>query len=239
MPPAPGKPRAGPNGRGRRLILLAAGLVAVLLVWASADAQTGTSRTLAKAAPSSTRCPVVLAIGGYGVCIQQLQEKLQRKGLELPADGSFGPYTRMRVTAFQIFAGLPHTGMADARTQASLGAGGSPLLVWTRAQVKDRLSQVFPEAPDRAIAMAFCLSFGDPLWIYGPDKKGTRRWGLFQFTDLELFSLRATEVQALDPEWNIQAARQIWKRTRDFRHWSCPPPNSPERGGLPRPSISP
>jgi hypothetical protein len=66
------------------------------------------------------------------------------------------------------------------------------------------------------------------------DTRGVRRWGLFQFSDLELLDLRANAVSALDPEWNIQTARMIWTRTRDFRHWSCvssPAMTDPPRSG--------
>ncbi|MFG2004346.1 hypothetical protein ACGFNU_34830 [Spirillospora sp. NPDC048911] len=75
-----------------------------------------------------------------------------------------------------------------------------------------------------------CLSYLDPLWEM-TDARGVQTWGLFQFSDLELLELRASPVSALDPEWNIQTARMIWTRTKDFRHWSCGP--SPAPPGLP------
>lgn len=177
---------------------------------------------------SPHRCKSVVSLGAYGPCVQFIQERLQSRSMELPVDASFGPYTRMRLTAFQVSNRLPPTGMADMRTIQTLFEDGAPHSTWTRAQVKNRIRQVFPpQAADRAMALVWCISAGDPLWITGPDTNGVRRWGLFQFTDLQLFSLRATPADALTPEWSIQEAYRLWRHSGSFIHRSCPGPDRP------------
>ncbi|MEW2614360.1 hypothetical protein AB0937_30070 [Streptomyces sp. NPDC047880] len=76
----------------------------------------------------------------------------------------------------------------------------------------------FAEVPDKAVAIADCQSFLDPLHIL-PNTNGTRNWGLFQISDARLRELGGTPREALDPEWNIQAARTLWSRDRDFGDW--------------------
>jgi hypothetical protein len=68
------------------------------------------------------------------------------------------------------------------------------------------------------VAIADCQSFLDPLHIL-PNTNGTRNWGLFQISDARLRELGGTPREALDPEWNIQAARKLWSRDRDFGDW--------------------
>ncbi|MFF5204885.1 peptidoglycan-binding domain-containing protein [Streptosporangium sp. NPDC000396] len=169
----------------------------------------------------SDRCPDLMMIGTYGICAQELQRQLQRKGLNLPDDAWFGPFTKQRVMAFQAFARLPTMGVADRQTKrALLGEKRISPSQWTAAQTERRLREVFSEDPDRAVELTRCLSFLDPLWVVA-DNRGVRRWGLFQFSDLELLELRADPVTAFNPEWNIQTAHRIWRRAKNFRHWSC------------------
>ncbi|MCG5220369.1 peptidoglycan-binding protein [Streptosporangium soli] len=213
---------AGRARRGRRWLAVVAGL----LVLAVADGAVSGVRTDAADEHMllSDRCPDPMMVGTYGVCAQELQRQLHRQGLDLPDDAWFGPFTKQRVMIFQTLMGLPSTGMADHRTKRALldGKQISPSR-WTSAQTERRLRKVFSEDPDRATELARCLSLLDPLWIMS-DRLGTRRWGLFQFSDLELKSLRAEPATALNPEWNIQTAHKIWRRTKDFRHWSCRTP---------------
>lgn len=61
-----------------------------------------------------------LAYGMTSAAVRQLQAKLGG----LPTTGYYGPLTRARVTAYQRFAGLPQTGVADSRTQQTLHARG-------------------------------------------------------------------------------------------------------------------
>jgi peptidoglycan hydrolase-like protein with peptidoglycan-binding domain len=73
---------------------------------ASADTTTGTYPTL--------------RFGMTSAVVRSLQTRLG----SLPVTGYFGPLTRARVTAYQKFAGLPQTGIADARTQQTLSTRG-------------------------------------------------------------------------------------------------------------------
>lgn len=94
---------------------------------------------------------------------------------------------------------------------------------WPRDEVERGLRVSFPEDPDGAVRIASCLSELDPYWIFGyPD--GSRRWGLFQFSDRELKALGAGPSAGLSLEWSVETARTIWSRTRDFSYWICPPP---------------
>lgn len=171
---------------------------------------------------SSEECPGVLVKGAHNLCVQELQKRLQHHGLDLPADAVFGPYTKMRLMAFQAFAGIPLTAMADETTKKALYEETRKIDTWTPKQVERRLREVFPEQPEKAVRLVRCLTLLDPIWIWGnPD--GSRRWGLFQFSDLELMELGAEPLTALNPERNIQLGRAVWERTKDFNHWSCQP----------------
>ncbi|SDQ59793.1 peptidoglycan-binding protein [Thermostaphylospora chromogena] len=173
-------------------------------------------------------CRLPLMMGAYGPCVVRLQERLRLRGLDLPVDAWYGPYTKMRVAAFQTLAGLPNTGMVDHETWRALEPDGRIVVArMPAAKVRQRIEEVFGDAAAEAIELAECLSTADPLWIFSTEP-GVRRWGLFQFTDLELHRAGATQAMALDPEWNIQAAHAVWKRTGDFRHWKCDPTAVPE-----------
>lgn len=212
----------------RHQFLTSLGLAALLLLLSAA----GVHRTNADR-PSPDRpaddfaaaqeCGRALERGSSGTCTRHLQLRLQRHGLRLPADGSFGPYTKMRVRAFQVFAGLVPTGIVDAPTWTALGAERPPPIPrWSTQQIKQRLQQIFGDDAHNAIALARCLSNMDPLWIYSR-KPGVQGWGLFQFTDLELHQANVPRTMALNPDWSIQAAHAVWSRTRSFQHWSCRP----------------
>jgi hypothetical protein len=84
--------------------------------------------------------------------------------------------------------------------------------------VQSGIRQVFWEEPDRAIGIARCQSRLDPLRVQ-PGAGGTRSWGVFQLSDARLREVGGTPRQALDPAWNIAAARRLWMRHRDFRYW--------------------
>ncbi|MFI9237265.1 peptidoglycan-binding protein [Streptomyces sp. NPDC053079] len=171
---------------------------------------------------SSKACAATLSKGDHSVCVQEVQKRLQHHGLDLPADAVFGPYTKMRLSAFQVFAGVPVTAMADDVTKKALYKQSLKITMWSPERVERRLREVFPEEPETAVRLVRCLSQLDPLWIWG-HRDGNREWGLFQFSDLELRELRATPATALDPEWSIQRGRAVWARTKDFGHWSCTP----------------
>ncbi|WP_328505629.1 hypothetical protein [Streptomyces sp. NBC_00391] len=101
--------------------------------------------------------------------------------------------------------------------------------------MRRRIRAVFIEAPDRAVAIADCQSFLDPPHIL-PNINGTRNWGLFQISDARLKELGGTPGKALDPEWNIHAAKRLWSRDRDFGDW---PHCDRAFRGSPSPSPSP
>lgn len=224
-------PRPAPHPpRRRRLAVVAAG-TALLLAVAGGSAYVSSS-AFSQGSIAVEECPRPLMIGAYGTCVRRLQEQLRRRGLDLPADAWYGPYTKMRVAAFQTFVGLANTGMADDETWSALTSAGFEVGArWPASRVERRLREVFTADPSGAVALAHCLSNTDPLWIYSTEP-GVRRWGLFQFTDLEVYRADATQAMALDPEWNIRAAHALWRRTGDFRHWSCRPgalPVTPDR----------
>jgi hypothetical protein len=160
-------------------------------------------------------------MGHQDTCVRDLQLLLKRAGLDLEVDGAFGPFTQMRVVVFQLLAGLQTNGMVDDRTKRALYSGRVEAHPWSPARVERRVREVFTEDADRAGGIAKCASNLDPLYSLG-NTNGTRNWGVFQLYDGTLRELGGTPRQALDPEWNIQAAHRLWARTHDFRAWpSC------------------
>lgn len=81
-----------------------------------------TGAAAATATPGSTGTTTypTLRFGTTSAAVRVLQTRLGA----LPVTGYFGPLTRARVTAYQTFAGLPQTGVADARTQQALFTHG-------------------------------------------------------------------------------------------------------------------
>ncbi|MCH0564139.1 MULTISPECIES: helix-turn-helix domain-containing protein [unclassified Streptomyces] len=236
--PAPGR------GAGRRRLmtaLLATAAVVALGVSALAlsngrDAPgtgdgpggSGDSRLL-----FSPACSPVVAMGQHDACAREVQRLLHAKGADIDVDGDFGPQTLRRVTAFQVLAGLPPNGVVGEPTKKALSSSPVRMDVWPPERVRQRIREVFPEAPDTAVAIADCQSFLDPLHIL-PNTNGTRNWGVFQISDARLRDLDGTPRKALDPEWNIQAARRLWSRERDFHDW---PHCARAAGSAPSPSA--
>lgn len=201
-----------PTPKRRRRTL--AVLIFVLLV------VTLTVSALSSSSAPDDECTEVLSIGHHGLCVVQVQEQLHEAGFQMPVDGAFGPYTKMRVVAYQVFADLPTTGMVDSRTRNALAENATKVSSWLPEQIEERVRRAFPEAPERAIDLVRCLSHADPLSIIGK-QGGTREWGLFQLTDEEvLFDFRVDYTTALDTAWNIQAARTLWER-HGFARWTC------------------
>ncbi|WP_039932491.1 helix-turn-helix domain-containing protein [Streptomyces viridochromogenes] len=224
-------PDARPDARSHRRRLRATVVAAVLLAtlgvatWTLSNGRassnsdgggghgTGDSRTL-----FSAGCPTTIAMGEHDACVKEVQRLLHTKGADIDVDGDFGPQTLRRVTAFQVLAGLQPNGVVEEPTKKALYTSRVRMTVWPQEKVRQRVREVFPEAPDKAVAIADCQSFLDPLHIL-PNTNGTRNWGLFQISDARLRDLKGTPRQALDPEWNIQAARKLWSRERDFGDW--------------------
>jgi transcriptional regulator with XRE-family HTH domain len=257
---AGGAANARPPAGSGRPSWLTAGLVAEFLVIAAAAAVFGTALTDATevSAKSETpmllspACPAMLRRGEHGDCVRELQRLLADTGASIDLTAQFDPQTRSRVTAYQVLARIPPNGVVDERTKRALYDGDTKLRSWPAAEVEQRIREVFPEEPDKAVAIARCQSRLDPLSV-APSGDGSRGWGLFQIRDRQLEQLGGTPLKAFDPEWNIQAARRLWSETRDFQYWrAClaalesptrfpPPPADPRMttkraGQMPQPA---
>ncbi|MFJ2930306.1 peptidoglycan-binding protein [Streptomyces massasporeus] len=219
-------PRPAGSSRRRRLrtSFVTAAIVAAVSVtaWALTNGRspsgggghgTGEDRPL-----FSANCSPVIAMGQHDECVREVQRLLHAKGADIGVDGDFGPQTLRRVTAFQVLAGLQPNGVVGEPTKKALYTSRVRMAVWSPQKVRQRVRDVFPEVPDKAVAIADCQSFLDPLHIL-PNTNGTRNWGLFQISDARLRELGGTPREALDPEWNIRAARTLWSRDRDFGDW--------------------
>ncbi|MDG5802381.1 helix-turn-helix domain-containing protein [Streptomyces ossamyceticus] len=221
------------SGRRRGRVTLAVGLVVLFLggmAWTlpslgSAEDGDGPDKSAAAPGKKDSRtlftpaCREVVAMGQHDTCVREVQRLLEDKGAVIGVDGDFGPQTLRRVTAFQVFAGIqPPNGVVGDTTKRALYASEARMNTWTPDKVRKRIREVFTEEPDRAVAIADCQSFLDPLHIL-PNTNGTRNWGLFQISDARLRDLKGTPRQALDPEWNIRAAKRLWSEDRDFHDW--------------------
>ncbi|MEU5884517.1 peptidoglycan-binding domain-containing protein [Spirillospora sp. NPDC047279] len=141
----------------------------------------------------------------------------------MPTGAWFGPYTRMRLMAFQAFAGVTPTGVADAGTWARL-KGGVPgqRPRWSDGRLSGssgRCSRRIRRG--RSLWCAACRTRircgSETLRAGGPGACSSTGTSTF-------FGLGSRAyARALDPEWNVRTARTIWARTGDFRHWSCEP----------------
>ncbi|MEV4427542.1 helix-turn-helix domain-containing protein [Streptomyces sp. NPDC049602] len=201
------------------LALAVTGLVLALAAWGvSALSSPTDGRAQDGRLLFSDACGPVISMGQNDECVRDVQERLRDHGARIGVDGSFGPETLRRVTAFQVLTGLVPNGVVGAPTKNALHESRVRMDTWSPEKVRQRIREVFTEAPDDAVAIADCQSFLDPLHIL-PNTNGTRNWGLFQISDARLGELGGTPAQALDPEWNIQAARKLWSRERDFRDW--------------------
>ncbi|MEU6411920.1 peptidoglycan-binding protein [Microbispora sp. NPDC046933] len=219
------EPRGHPSRR-RRIAVLTSCFVAIavattaLVTYVRARPQPG----VVEKSPDDGRlllsraCPPAMAMGEHDECVRELQRLLIKAGGRLEADADFGPATLRNVVAFQVLAGLPPNGLVDRTTAEALYTAGVEMRSWSPEQVENRIRQVFPEEPHRAIGIARCMSFLDPFYSL-PNVNGTRNWGVFQISDGRLTELGGTPLKAFDPEWNIQAARRLWSQHRDFRHW--------------------
>ncbi|MEU6474859.1 helix-turn-helix domain-containing protein [Streptomyces massasporeus] len=220
-------PRPAGSSRRRRLrtsVVAAAVLAAVgVSAWALTNGRSpsggGGGRGTGEDRPLfSANCSPVIAMGQHDECVREVQRLLHAKGADIGVDGDFGPQTLRRVTAFQVLAGLQPNGVVGEPTKKALYTSRVRMGVWSPQKVRKRVREVFPEVPDKAVAIADCQSFLDPLHIL-PNTNGTRNWGLFQISDARLRELGGTPREALDSEWNIRAARKLWSRDRDFGDW--------------------
>jgi hypothetical protein len=198
------------------VVLLAGGLV-----WVTADGSEPAAGRYADRMLFSPACQPPVSMGQHDECVTEVQNLLAAAQGRLSVDGSFGPETLRRVTAFQVLAGLPARGVVDEATKNALYDHRTSLAGWSGAMVEQRIRAVFTEAPDTAVAIARCASFLDPLWVL-PNTNGSRNWGIFQISDARLLDLGGTPRQAFDPGWNIDAAHRLWSAHHDFHDWpSC------------------
>ncbi|MFB9690504.1 helix-turn-helix domain-containing protein [Amycolatopsis plumensis] len=205
-------------------------LLAVGLVWLTADASPPATGRYADRMLFSAACEPPVSMGQHDECVTEVQNLLVAAHGRLSVDGSFGPETLRRVTAFQVLAGLPARGVVDEATKTALYDRRTSMATWPAAAVEQRVRAVFTEAPDTAVAIARCASFLDPLWVL-PNTNGSRNWGVFQISDARLLELGGTPRQAFDPAWNIEAAHRLWSVRHDFHDWpacsaalATPPP---------------
>jgi hypothetical protein len=218
---------APPRGRtpGRRGYAAAAIAIVVLLagglVWVSAAGSEPAAGRYADRVLFSQACQPPVSMGQHDECVTEVQNLLVAAQGRLAVDGSFGPETLRRVTAFQVLAGLPARGVVDEATKNALYDRRTSMAGWSGVVVEQRIRAVFTEAPDTAVAIARCASFLDPLWVL-PNTNGSRNWGIFQISDGRLLELGGTPRQAFDPVWNIDAAHRLWSAHHDFHDWpSC------------------
>ncbi|GAB3164021.1 helix-turn-helix domain-containing protein [Amycolatopsis stemonae] len=198
------------------VVLLAGGLV-----WVTADGSEPAVGRYADRMLFSPACQPPVSMGQHDECVTEVQNLLVAAQGRLSVDGSFGPETLRRVTAFQVLAGLPARGVVDDATKNALYDHRTSMAGWPTTVVEQRIRAVFTEAPDTAVAIARCASFLDPLWVL-PNTNGSRNWGVFQISDARLLDLGGTPRQAFDPVWNIDAAHRLWRVDHDFHDWpSC------------------
>jgi hypothetical protein len=188
----------------------------------------------------SPACQGLIGLGEQDECVWEVQAELKLAGGQLAVDAKFGPQTLRRVVAFQVFAGLPPKGVVDDATKKALYDGKVSLATWPPSQVERRIREVFTEDPEHALAIASCQSRLDPLFV-STNTNGTRNWGTFQISDARLRDFGGTPRDALDPEWNIQAAHRLWSANHDFHDWpSCEAALSqPTPSAVPSPTGAP
>ncbi|MGY1498349.1 helix-turn-helix domain-containing protein [Streptomyces sp. QTS52] len=181
----------------------------------------------------SEACAGTVSMGQQDACVREVQRLLVLAGADIDVDSSFGPQTLRGVTAFQVLSGITVNGVVGEQTKKALYAQRTRMDTWSPEKVRQRIHKVFLEGADRAVAIADCQSYLDPLYVL-PNTNGSRNWGVFQISDARLRELGGTPRTALEPEWNIQAAYRLYRRAKDFSDWShC------DRAYLGSPSPSP
>ncbi|MEV6823897.1 helix-turn-helix domain-containing protein [Amycolatopsis sp. NPDC051102] len=213
--------RAAPPWHRRWYLPVAIAVVVLLaggLFWVTADGSGSPPGRYADRVLFSAACQPPVSMGQHDECVSEVQNLLVAAHGRLSVDGSFGPETLRRVTAFQVLAGLPARGVVDEATKTALYDHRTSMAGWSAAMVEQRIRAVFTETPDTAVAIARCASFLDPLWVL-PNTNGSRNWGVFQISDGRLLELGGTPRQAFDPAWNIDAAHRLWGVHHDFHDW--------------------
>ncbi|HEX8627495.1 MAG TPA: helix-turn-helix domain-containing protein [Catenuloplanes sp.] len=219
--PAGTDPAGTGRRRQRRALVLAAvlGVVAVLGATAWMTSPIGNATvTRDNRLLFSPACKAEIGMGRHDECVREVQNLLKKAGTKVGVDGEFGPETLKRVTAFQVLAGLTVNGVVDDPTKRALYEQKVSMATWPKEKVAQRIREVFVEDPEKAVRIADCASYLDPLWVL-PNVNLSRNWGVFQLSDAVLRKYNGTPLQAYDPEWNIQNAHREWAVERDFRAW--------------------
>lgn len=165
-------------------------------------------------------CQGPIGMGEKGECVREVQRLLVEAGGDIDVTGRFIGDTRKLVVAFQTLAGLHDNGVVDTATKRALYDEDVDvsLATWDTERVADRIREVFHEDAGQAVRTAECQSLLDPLATMSK-ADSTRTWGVFQLSESQLRELDGTPADSLDPEWNIQAAHQLWSWNEDFREW--------------------
>src|SRR5689334_12495007 len=129
---APGDDAAPP----RRRLAYAATAVAVVvllaggLVWFTAGSSAPATGRYADRMLFSEGCRPPVSMGQHDECVTEVQNLLVAAHGRLSVDGSFGPETLRRVTAFQVLAGLPARGVVDEATKTALYDHRASMATW-------------------------------------------------------------------------------------------------------------
>lgn len=116
--------------------------------------------------------------------------------------------------------------------EASELATGTPVLIevkieWNRARIEERIREVFPEAPNTAVAIAKCESGLVKDVQSHHVRNGIREpsYGIFQIHSPSWHKRAIAlgyEDYKTDPGDNIKMARYIYDNAgKSFKDWSC------------------
>src|SRR3954451_20625382 len=81
--------------------------------------------SLSASASPAALCSTTLQEGSSGICVTQLQQRLNQLGANLVVDGQFGPATKNAVLAFQGRERIGFDGIVSSQTQSYLNNPGS------------------------------------------------------------------------------------------------------------------
>lgn len=186
-----------------------------------ADAQAGGTQSSVEAGHSQGAAVAEWALAAPPVGGSGLQTNPKSKPLELPTSGS-APTERYEAAPLQP---LPVTGDAAAGSDQGTAAGVAQP---TRPEVDALIRAFFPaDQVENARRISMCES-GQRNVTSRPNTDGTRDHGIFQINDGGTFQELARRLGsdpsntalALDPEWNVRAAAELY-RDRGWQPWTC------------------
>ncbi|WP_409483632.1 peptidoglycan-binding protein [Arsenicicoccus dermatophilus] len=162
------------------------GLSAVLLGGAGLGGATAAAMPIATAPIAAVSAASSLQTGSRGPQVLAAQKRLNQLGYSLGApNGTYGPRTRQAVLALQKVAGLPRTGVLDARTAKALSTGVRPRARTTRGHVieVDKARQVLLVVDNGQVSKIFNVSTGTgkPFVEHGRRGVAVTPSGTFRF----------------------------------------------------------